>query len=66
MQQMTPHGLLVLIVGALHPLPPVQALPAPHRQTGAAPLVSHHSPAPQHALPQQGPVAQLHEGSGEH
>jgi hypothetical protein len=53
----------VFTVGALHVLLPVHALLDPQRQTGAAPLVSHHSPAPQHALPQHGPVVQLHEGS---
>ena len=63
MQQTTPQGLVVLITGALHVLLPVHALLEPQRQTGAAPLVSHHSPPPQHALPQHGPVVQLHEGS---
>jgi hypothetical protein len=63
MQQTTPQGLIVLITGALQVLPSAHALPEPHRQTGAAPLVSHHSPAPQHALPQHGPVVQLHEES---
>src|SRR5450432_269264 len=65
-QQTTPHGLAVFTVGALHVLLPVHALLEPQRQTGAAPLVSHHSPPPQQALPQQGPVVQLHDGSGAH
>jgi hypothetical protein len=65
-QHTTPHGLVVFTVGALHVLLPVHALLEPQRQTGAAPLVSHHSPPLQQALPQQGPVVQLHDGSGAH
>jgi hypothetical protein len=55
-----------LTTGALQLFPPVHALFDPHRQTGVAALVSHHSPAPQQVVPQQGPVAQAQEGSGAH
>ncbi len=36
--------------------PVPQAAPALHRQVGAAPLVSHHSPDAQHPVPQHAPV----------
>ena len=36
-----------------------QAAPSPQRQTAAAALVSHHSPAAQQTLPQQTPDVQV-------
>jgi hypothetical protein len=59
MQQTTPQGLFVSTTGVLHVLPSVHALPLPQRQTGVAPLVSHHSPVLQHVLPQQAVNSQI-------
>ena len=56
---MIPQGLEVLTVGALQLLPSLQASPEPQRQVGEPPLVSHHSPGPQQAEPQQGVFGQL-------
>jgi hypothetical protein len=66
MQQTTPQKSLALTTGALQLFPSTHAPLDPHRQTGVAALVSHHSPAPQQAVPQQGPVEQAQEGSGAH
>jgi hypothetical protein len=41
-----------------HISPLGHALPEEHRQTGVVLLVSHHSPGPQHELPQHAPVVQ--------
>ena len=53
-QQSKPHSAEAMFETQLEPLG--QSPPEPHRQTGAGPLVSHHSLGPQHVPPQPGPL----------
>ena len=52
-QQSKPHSADAMFETQLEPVG--QSPPEPQRQTGAGPLLSHHSLGPQHVLPQLGP-----------